>query len=118
MNWPWQKKEVKVTVLPRVATKLRLFEWQADQELTTSARRVLSDATVQLMIAVLHNEHPAFIYSDAGSLEDRAILQARSEGYTMALANLEALGQFKQLKGTPDSTFEPEELNQPPALGG
>jgi hypothetical protein len=112
MNWPWKEKVVKVKVLPREATKLRLFEWQADQELTNQAARVLRDGTVQLMVAVLHNEHPAFVYSDVGSLEDRAILQARSEGYTLALANLEALGQFQKLKNTPESSFEPEELNQ------
>ena len=112
MNWPWNRTSAKVVVLTREATKLRLHEWQADQELTNQAAMVLRDTRVQLMIAVLHNEHPAFIYSDVGSLEERAVLQARSEGYTMALANLEALGHFRKLKAAPDSTFEPEELNQ------
>lgn len=110
MNWPWSKHRVRVKVIERQATKLRLSEWQADQSLCNQGSKVLSDPAVQLMIAVLHNEHPAFVVSETESMELRAVMQARCEGYTMALANLEALGQFNKLAEIPEATFEPEQL--------
>jgi len=110
MIWPWSKT-VRVQILPRQATKLRLSEWQSDQALTVQAGKALADPTVQLMVAVLQNEHPAFIaLPEEVELHERAIVQARSEGYTMALANLEALGQFKKPTVMPEATFEAEEI--------
>jgi hypothetical protein len=108
------KRQLKIQIVTRTVTELRLHEWQADKELSGQAKILLGDSRLQLMLAVLHNEHPALVVEDHhnSSLEMRAILQARAEGYSMCLANLEALGQFKAIGTAPDATFEPEELRK------
>lgn len=109
-----RKAQLKVQIVTRAVTDLRLAEWQADAELTKHARKLHSDSTFQMMMAVLRNEHPAFLVAghDACSLEGRAILQARAEGYSMAIANLEAMGRHQLIKPVPEATFEPEEEQQ------
>lgn len=101
---------VTVKVIHRQATKLRLAEWMADKSLCNRASKLLDNPDVQLMVSVLHNEHPAFIVIDPGtSLQDRAVYQARCEGYTLALANLEALARHQKMTNIPESEFAPEE---------
>lgn len=104
---------VTVKVIHRQATKLRLSEWRADPNLCNQASKLIDLPAVQLMISVLHNEHPAFVVIDAGtSLQDRAVYQARCEGYTLALANLEALARHQKMHNSPESEFAPEEVER------
>lgn len=106
----WPNVETRVVVLERAATKMRLQEWMADQTMTNNARKVLDNPTMQLMVSVLHTEHPAFVVIDPGTnLQDRAVHQARCEGYTLALANLEALARHQKMTYLPEPDFLPEE---------
>ena len=110
----WHKATaVTVKVIQRQATKLRLVEWMADAGLCNQASKLMDNPTVQLMVSVLHNEHPAFVVIDPGtSLQDRAVYQARCEGYTLALANLEALARHRKMIDSPESEFAPEEVER------
>lgn len=107
----FRKRHLKVQIVTRTVTELTLAEWQADAELTKRARQLLADAAFQLMLSVLRNEHPAFVVADhhLTTLESRAILQARAEGYSMALANIEAMGKHTAIRAQPEATFEEEE---------
>lgn len=110
----WHKATaVTVKVITRQATKLRLSEWRADKALCVRASKLMDDSTVQLMVSVLHNEHPAFVVIDPRTpLDDRAIFQARCEGYTMALANLEAMASHQPTKDVLEPEFAPEEVER------
>lgn len=104
---------VTIRIIQRQATKLRLSEWMADKALCSRADKILASPDVQLMVSVLHNEHPAFVVIDPGtSLQDRAVYQARCEGYTLALANLEALARHQKISELPESEFVLEEQSR------
>lgn len=109
--WPFTKRtKLAIQTVVREPVKLRLSEWMADENLTRSAGKVLLDPTFQLMMQVAKNESPAMMALTIGTAwEDRALHQARIEGYNMAFANLEAMGIHKPLREAPEATFEEEE---------
>lgn len=105
----WKPKR-RVEVVKRDPLKLRLHDWQSDEKLVQGAAQVLSGDYMRMMMDVLRNEHPAFIVLNPDvRLDARAAFQMRCEGYTMALANLEALGLFKRPAEVLESSFEPEQ---------
>ena len=107
------KQDVKVVVLRKDITRLRIHEWRADTRLVTEARRVNGDATFRMMMDVVANESPANIALALGtSTEDRAAQQARTEGFNMALDYLRLLATYEEPKQPfPEATFEPTETN-------
>ena len=107
MKW-FSKKPHRIRVITRKESDLRLRDWQYDQRLVSLASKTLQDPTLQLMLAVVRNEHPARTALQLGvSLDDRAVLQARAEGYEMALATLERLAVDLTVQPMPDALFEP-----------
>ena len=109
MSWFWKPKPVQVQVIRRDETKLRMHEWRADPALCTLAAKVLNDPNLQLMLSVLKNEHPAKTALPYGvHMDDRVVLQARSEGYEMFMANLEALASHTAQMSVPEAVFERE----------
>lgn len=112
MNWRFWKKPstTVVKVVNRDRSQLRLAEWQRDASRTSLAVNVLSDPDVRLMLDVVANEHPSSnVLSDDVNPNVRLVHQARGEGYTMALSNLEALAQFRKPQEALEATFEPPE---------
>lgn len=109
-----QSQSIKVNVITREPFKLRLAEWQADEKLTHGMMVLMNGDLAKLALQCLINEHPAF-YSlpvDA-SIESRAAYQAKCEGYSMAIANLEAMSQKRKIVELDQPTFEePETVNQ------
>jgi hypothetical protein len=106
----WQKTEYRVKVITRDRTNLSLDEWRSDQALCNAAGKALLNPNIQAMLDVLRNSHPAyFVHTGSISMEDRAVLQARSEGYTLALSNLEALAIHRKPPTEVEATFEPEQ---------
>lgn len=106
------KPRRRIEVVKRAQSTLRLHEWRAEKALVSAAMQILRHQDMQMMLDVLRNEHPgtATVIADL-ALDKRAILQAQAEGYTMALANLEALGRFEQSAEPLEPTFEAEEIN-------
>ncbi len=108
-RWLWKQKQrevLRVRMIDRPVTALRADEWRADKELVHLAAGVLANPNVQLMIAVLRNEHPGSEVLPAGTNpNDRLVAQGRSEGYTIALATFEALGVKADLPERLVSTF-------------
>jgi hypothetical protein len=108
------KRQSKIVVIKREANKLSLGEFRSDPNLTGLAARFLRDSDFKLMLDVLRNEHPGWlVLSESVPPEVRAVIQARAEGYTMALANLEAMGVFRESPEQIVATFEAEEEPTP-----
>lgn len=110
-RWLWRRKQkealaLQVRLVDRPVCNLRADEFRADKDLAHLAATVLASPNMQLMIAVLRNEHPGneVLPADAG-VNERVAAQARSEGYTIALATLESLGVKADLPERLVSTF-------------
>lgn len=101
----------KIRVMVRDQTRITLDEWRSRPDLIKIASRFLNDPMFRMMMDVLRTTH--FQNSAMGifgvSIEDRAAMQARCEGYTIALNNLEAMGDYQKPKQELEPTFEPEE---------
>lgn len=109
MNLFKPKPSQKLQVIQRLSSRVRLHEWRSSPDLVTSARKVLNDGTLQTMMDVLKNEHPFNTTLYNVSIEERAVVQARTEGYAMALANLEAMGVFQKPTEPIEATYEQNE---------
>lgn len=97
-------------IAQRSASTLRLSDWRKEKELTAIANRVLSDPDVMLMLDILANENPSYMLLPLSATPDaRAALQARAEGYQMALTNLRALAKPLIEVAAPEATYEPVE---------
>lgn len=93
LNFRKPPAPVSVRVITRDVTRLRMAEWRADPKLCAALASALNSDHMKLAVQVLHNENVAgYVLNPVGTaMEDRAMQQARIEGYTMALRNLEAL---------------------------
>lgn len=113
MNWFKRLFRTKVVMINRDRYQLTLDEWRADSKLVLLAQRELARAEIKVMLDVIRNAHPCNrVYAEDCNPNIRVVAQSQSEGYTMALANFEALGKFKQLEEPIEPTFEPEELEK------
>lgn len=104
-----KKQQRQIEVVRRESTSLRIEEWRTQAELVKMANGVWLNSDFRLMMQVAQNECPGNFALLSGGLEDRAMHQARTEGYNLALANLKAMrvpvNQVREL----ESTYEPEE---------
>lgn len=108
--WPFKKRPVQLKVIEREPTHLTLSEWMGDATLVGMAQKVHASTEFKLMMQLLRNESPAFFYMKQGGIEDRAIMQARIEGYNLAINNLFAMRTIQKKAEMPAATFEPEEI--------
>jgi hypothetical protein len=104
------KRWFKIIPIERAVNRLTIDEWRADRAYVASAAGILRDPRVQQMLDTCANSSPSFDVLPLNTpLQDRAVLQARQEGYVLALANFAALGQEQALHQSIQSTFSPEE---------
>lgn len=105
--WPFNHL-FKVKVIPRSSTRLRLSDWCGTQELVNEGIKLHQNPSFQMALDVLKNEHPSnFIVADDAMPHVRMAFQGRSEGYTLALANLDKLAKFQQFQQPPEPDFNP-----------
>lgn len=115
MIWPFSRKPApaprqEVKILLRDRCEVTTSEWRTDKALVSMAMHVLADPNFRLMIDCLNNSSPAHWVGEM-TMEQRAAMQARTEGYQMALTDLKSLGTLKAIETRmPDATFEPEIL--------
>ena len=89
--------------------KLRLIDWRSDKHLVSFAAKVWENKDFQIMMQCVGNEHLAMIELPwNSSLELRALQQAKAEGYSLALANLEAMKSFRH-DSSVEATYGVEE---------
>lgn len=102
----WRRQK-QIQVVQRENTNLTLDEFRTDPNLVNTARKLWSHPDFRLLIDVMENSHPAFSVLPPNSHpEVRAAHQAKCEGYTMALANLEAMA-VEVNRTTIEPTFDP-----------
>ena len=117
--WPKSKSAASPTPPPQrrvviVETELgslTLDQWRGDKGLTEQAHGALTSPLLRRMLQVLHNSHPAFQVMMSGDTNARALQQARCEGYTMALADLESMGGHLPTPEAMEAGFEGEEVD-------
>lgn len=113
MTWPWSKKQpatTRVEIIRKDVVKLQLSDWQKDKTLVAGAQAALNGDFMRLVVQVLKNEHPGHVVLPKNfPIELRSAHQSQCEGYTMALANLEAMGTLKEIADLGEPTFEREE---------
>lgn len=96
--------------IPRQVSDFRLAEWRKTAALVEAAKNLAKNQTYKLQLEVLNVESPGHIVLAFGvSANDRLVQQARTEGYAMCLANLEAFAKPLKLSERLESTFEPPE---------
>lgn len=103
---------VSYQIVPRDICRLTMEQWRATPDLCNSANKALHDPIVRHMLDVCRTEHLAN-YTDTRpmSIEDRAIICARAEGYGIALNNFESLARHERPKEPLVETFEPQEVS-------
>jgi hypothetical protein len=113
MKWPfWRRKLRLLRIEPvrREVSRLTVAEWRADPGWAAMAASILSDSRLQQMMDAVANSSPAFEVLPLGAMpHERAAQQARAEGYTMALANLAALGRQEAMRAPVEALFSAEE---------
>ncbi len=107
------RRPVIARLIDRDPLKIRLQEFRGNKSLVGEAQKILSLSSLRLMLDCARNEHPANLVLPIGtSPNDRIVQQARGEGYTLALANLEAMGNYQELKDLGEATYETEETEK------
>lgn len=91
--------------------KLTLTEWQKNEQLVAAMMGIARLPVWRAMMQVMRSECPAELkLPQVGTaITDRAALQAQTEGYMMAINNLEAMCTVQDNQEEPAATFEPEE---------
>ncbi len=105
----FQRKQPRIEVVRRESTSLRLEEWRSQMELVAMADTVWRNPDLRMMLQVVQTESPGNFAVLSGDIATRAMHQARTEGYNLALANLKAMrvpiDKTKEL----ESEYAPEE---------
>jgi len=105
------KPVVRIRIIERESCRLTLEQWRSDPAMVAKARMISNNPDFRSMLDVLRSAHFANYHLPANAdMDARACQQARCEGYSMALCNLEALAEFEKPFTDLPETFEtPEE---------
>lgn len=99
----------QIQIIKRDPCRLTLEEWRSSPELVLQAQKYLNDPGFRIMLDVLDMENPIGISNFAHiPIEERAIMQARCEGYRMAISTLESMGKPTTRTERVVATFEDE----------
>jgi hypothetical protein len=108
------KRRIVVNVQVRDQHSITISEWRTNPDLVKLASNHLNDSGFRMMMDVLRNENFAnYMMNMTGpTLEDRAFMQARGEGYIACLSNLESMASLLLPKEQLEETFEAVETEQ------
>jgi hypothetical protein len=103
-----RKYPKRIKIVPVLSSNVTLEMWQRSEELVAEAMRLAQDRAFKLMLDCLRNSSPVnYGLPDVGTNPmDRAALQAKTEGYHMALNNIEAMSQLLQRQDRIEAVFE------------
>lgn len=107
----WQRKpapEQPIKLTPKPSYDVTLAEWRKNENLLSAAKILVGNHTFKCMMDVLDNEHPGHKGVPLGTLpHDRAALQARAEGYQLAVNNLWAMAEKAENRKEPQEKWQP-----------
>lgn len=103
----------QVLLLRRDASSLTVNEWRKNGDLLQAARKVLEQPDMRLMLDTIRNTH-FYEFDLIGNhpIEQRAIRQAESSGFALAIKMLKSLGEPLPSQEMPEATFDAPELPQ------
>ena len=105
----------RIKVVPVFTTDITLEMWQRTPELVSEALRVSKDPAFKMMLDCMKASSPVHNgFPEMGTqLMDRAAHQAKTEGYHLALNNLEAMVTLAKVHERIEATFEdPDNQNK------
>lgn len=106
---------VRYEVVRRDVTRLKPAEWRTNPTLVKIAKKFLDDPEFWMMLDCVRNEHPNQIaFLKIVPLEERALHQARIEGFMMCLNTIEALGIPQKELEELQATYEPSDQDMRP----
>lgn len=89
---------------------VRMSDYRQNEQLVGEAQAILMDERFRRMIETVRSSSPAFMsFSGPVDLAQRAIMQARIEGFNQAICCFEALGQLLKPQEPLVETYEAEE---------
>ncbi len=110
LKFLFRRHPMRIVVIHRDQSRLTIGEWRSQPEMVKKAMDMLANPDLRAMIDVLVTCSPANdVYPLDVTLDVRAVIHARCEGYAMALSNLESLGIWNEPKVEISETFEPPE---------
>lgn len=104
---PSPEPQIRVQVVS--SHTLTLMQWRKQEKLVTDAMALARNSTFQMMLQVLHNDHPSRngFASVGTSMEDRAAHEAKIEGYEACLNKIKEMSQPWAISKPIMATFEP-----------
>ena len=113
MSWFSKPKAAKpvVRIIDRDISLATVTDWRSNEGYCNEAAKLLAHPVLARMLQVLNNTHPAFTVLTLGNIEDRAVQQAKCEGYTMCLEDLKSMAVFIRPFESVESTFKEEEIS-------
>ena len=111
-NWLFPPKR-KIVLIRRFSSHMTLDEYRSSPELVSTAKKFLMDPEFIPILETLRNESPANMSLFGVSIEERAFMQARIEGYQMVFNNLEKMAMPPKEQHHLESTYEQPENDMP-----
>jgi hypothetical protein len=105
----FRKPKTKVVLIHREACRLTIDEWRSDPSMTKVAYATLNSPECRAMFDVVKNCGPHNLALPTVPIEERAIWQARIEGYQLCLNTIESLSTLNQPTEKIEPTYEPPE---------
>jgi hypothetical protein len=104
---PYDEPQVQVKIVS--SHTLTLIQWRKQEKLVADAIALARNGTFQMMLQVLHNDHPARngFASIGTSMEDRAAHEAKIEGYEACLNKIKEMSQPWTISKPLIATFQP-----------
>lgn len=101
------ESEPKLVFERREAWRLTLEEWRKQEAMVSESIALAKNLTYRAQIDVLRNSHPCHtLFTPIGvSPTDRIVMQAKIEGYELALNNLEAMTRYLKSPKPLEATF-------------
>ena len=104
---------IRKPVPSRSQAIMRLADWMRDKELVGSSRKMMITPMFQAMLAILMDESPHNTHLLGVDMNERALHQARIEGYNLCMNNLQSFGRLDEMGGQIEATFQPPEPIEP-----
>jgi hypothetical protein len=107
--------QVRYVIVKRDITRLKPDEWRTNPTLVRLAKKFLDDPQFWMLLDCVRNEHPnKLAFFQSVPLEERALHQARIEGFMMCLNTIEALGTPQREREELQATYEPPDQDMRP----
>ena len=100
---------LQTQIVRRDSCRLTIDQWRSDRGMVKLASKIMSNPDFQLMIDVLRTHHIVnYSLMLNPTMEQRAFQQAKGEGYSLCLSNLESMAQYSIPESELIEDFQPE----------